>query len=273
MPDQHYTADEIMTVTAARQLQNGTVCFVGIGLPSAAANLARLTHAPELVLIYESGTIGTKPDVLPLSIGDGELADTADTVVSVPEMFRYWLQGGRIHVGFLGAAQIDRFANINTTVIGDYAAPKVRLPGAGGAPEIASSAGEVFIMLRQSRRSFVEKLNFITSAGHLNGGDERQKLGIPNQGPTRIISDLGILTPDPLSKEMTLSSLHPGVSVDQVKEATGWPLKIAQDLAQTPPPSDAELAVLRDLNTRTARAHAGIVPSARAKPSTSGEQQ
>ena len=255
--ERHYSADEIMTITAARQLQNTTVCFVGIGLPSAAANLARLTHAPEVVLIYESGTIGTRPEVLPLSIGDGELADTATAVVSVPEMFRYWLQGGRIHVGFLGAAQIDRFANINTTVIGDYDAPKVRLPGAGGAPEIAACAGEVFIMLRQSRRGFVDRLDFITSAGYLNGGEERERLHIPGRGPTRVITDLGILTPDPVTKELTLSSIHPGVSVDQAKQATGWPLKVADDLAQTPQPSEHELSVLRDLKARTALAHAG----------------
>src|SRR3984885_12911670 len=153
MPDLEYSPSEIMTVAAARKLQNGTVCFVGIGLPSAAANLARLTHAPEVVLIYESGTIGTKPHVLPLSIGDGELAEHADTVVSVPEIFRYWLQGGRVDVGFLGAAQVDRFGNINTTVIGPYGKPKVRLPGAGGAPEIASNAKETWIIIKQTMRS------------------------------------------------------------------------------------------------------------------------
>jgi glutaconate CoA-transferase subunit B len=175
-----------MTIEAARRLKNGTVCFVGIGMPSAAANLARLTHAPEVVLIYESGTIGAKPDVLPLSIGDGELAEHADTVVSVPEIFRYWLQGGRVDVGFLGAAQIDRFGNINTTVIGgDYAKPKVRLPGAGGAPEIASNAKEVWIIIKQTKRSFVAKLDFLTSVGHLEGGDSRAKSGARGAGPDR----------------------------------------------------------------------------------------
>ena len=157
MTEQGFTADEMMTVAAARLIDNGTVCFVGIGLPSAAANLARVSHAPDAVLIYESGTIGAKPSVLPLSIGDSELAETADFVVSTAEVFRYWLQGGRITVGFLGAAQIDRFSNINTTVIGDYAQPKTRLPGAGGAPEIAALAGEVFVIMRQSRRGFVEQ--------------------------------------------------------------------------------------------------------------------
>ncbi len=251
-----YTPDEMMTVEAARQLQNGTVCFVGIGLPSAAANLARLTHAPEVVLIYESGTIGSKPDVLPLSIGDGELAETAMTVVSVPEMFRYWLQGGRIDVGFLAAAQLDKYGNINTTVVGDYNKPTVRLPGAGGASEIATSAKEVFIMLRQSKRAFVEKIDFVTSVGFYEGGNSRDKFHIPGKGPTRVITDLGIMTPDPVSKELTLTSIHPGVTVDQVKAATGWALKVADQLAMTPVPTASELAVLRDLHARTKQAHA-----------------
>ena len=172
-----YTAEEMMTVAAARALKDGQVCFVGIGLPSAAANLARLTHAPDVVLIYESGTIATRPDVLPLSIGDGELCETALTTVAVPEMFRYWLQGGRIDVGFLGAAQIDRFANLNTTVIGSYDNPKVRLPGGGGAPEIATESGEIFIIMRQSNRSFVEKIDFMTSMGHGTGGSSRADAG------------------------------------------------------------------------------------------------
>src|ERR1700678_2970138 len=165
----------MMTVAAARMLRNGAVCFVGIGLPSTAANLARLTHAPDVVLIYESGPIGAKPSVLPLSIGDGNLAETADTVVSTPEIFRYWLQGGRIDVGFLGAAQIDRYANLNTTVIGDYKKPKIRLPGAGGASEIAGSAQEVFLIIRQSKRTFVNKLDFVTSIGYAGGGDHRER--------------------------------------------------------------------------------------------------
>jgi glutaconate CoA-transferase subunit B len=257
MPDAAYTADEMMTVAAARMLRNGTVCFVGIGLPSAAANVARLTHAPEVVLIYESGPIATKPTVLPLSIGDGELSETAETVVSIPEMFSYWLQGGRIDFGFLGAAQIDRFANINTTVIGDYHKPKTRLPGAGGAPEIAASSKEVLITLRQNKRAFVNKLDFMTSAGHFEGGDSRKRMGLPGKGPTSVITDLCILTPDPETKELTLTSLHPGVAVEKVIESTGWPLKVAPKLATTEPPSDTELRVLRDLNERTARAHAG----------------
>jgi glutaconate CoA-transferase subunit B len=255
MPD--YTQDEIMTITAARQLRDGAVCFVGIGLPSAAANLARLTHAPDLVLIYESGTIGSRPTVLPLSIGDGELAETALTVVSVPEMFRYWLQGGRIDVGFLAAAQLDRFGNINTTVVGDYAHPKVRLPGAGGASEIATSAKEVFVMLRQSSRTFVDRIDFITSIGYAQGGRSRDRYAIPGRGPTRVITDLGILTPDPQTRELSLTGLHPGVTVEQAKAATGWALRVAPEIAITPPPTAAELATLRDLQARTARAHGG----------------
>jgi glutaconate CoA-transferase subunit B len=257
MPENGYTSDEMMTVAAARMLRNGAVCFVGIGLPSAAANLARLTHAPEVVLIYESGPIGTKPAVLPLSIGDGELAETADTVVSLGEIFSYWLTGGRIDIGFLGGAQIDRFANLNTTVIGDYHQPSVRLPGAGGAPEIATSAKEVLITLRQNKRAFVQKLDFITSAGHLDGGDARKRIGFPGKGPTAVITDLGILTPDPVTKELTLTSVHAGVTVERVIEATGWALKVSPQVGTTEAPSAGELQVLRDLNERTARAHAG----------------
>jgi glutaconate CoA-transferase subunit B len=248
----------MMTIAAARMVRNGAALFVGIGLPSAAANLALRTHAPDLILIYESGTIGAKPSVLPLSIGDGELADTADAVVSVPEMFAYWLQGGRIDLGFLGAAQIDRFANINTTVIGGtYDKPKVRLPGAGGAPEIAASCKEVLITLRQNARAFVEKLDFVTSAGHLDGGDSREKLRLPGKGPVKVITDLGILSPDPVTRELTLTSVHPGVTVEKVIAETGWTLKVAAQLEITAPPTEHELTVLRDLQARTALAHAG----------------
>jgi len=258
MSELEYTPNEIMTVTASRYLKNNDVCFVGIGLPSAAANLARLTHAPEVVLIYESGTIGAKPHVLPLSIGDGELADTADTVVSVPEIFRYWLLGGRVKVGFLGAAQIDKFANINTTVIGSYEKPKVRLPGAGGAPEIASSAEEVWIILKQSLRTFVNKLDFVTSAGHLEGYDSRQKAGARGLGPTKVITDLGILEPDPETKELVLTHIHPGIKLEDVKASTGWDLKISSDLKTTEAPNQLELEALRDLNFRTTTKHGSI---------------
>ena len=233
-----YTADEMMAVEAARRLADHTVCFVGIGLPSLAANLARRTHAPGCVLVYESGTIGAKPAKLPLSIGDGELAETADAVVSVPEMFSYWLQGGRIEVGFLGAAQIDRHGNLNSTVIGDYDAPKVRLPGGGGAPEIATCVRDVFVMLRQSPRTFVDQLDFTTSRG------DRVRV---------VVTDLGILEPrgsTPEQRELTLVQVHPGVAVDRVREATGWDIAVADDLRETEPPTDAELTALRALETK-----------------------
>jgi glutaconate CoA-transferase subunit B len=245
----------MMTIAAARALRNDDVCFVGIGMPSAAANLARLTHAPDITLIYESGTIATKPDVLPLSIGDGELCETALTTVAVPEMFRYWLQGGRISVGFLGGAQIDRFANLNTTVVGPYDKPKVRLPGGGGAPEIASSCGQIFIIMNQSKRSFVGKLDFITSMGHGEGGDHRTRLGIKTQGPTKLVTDLCVFEPDPQSKEMTVVSIHPGVARAQIEDNTGWPVRYTAEVAETPAPGKEELEVLRELHARTARAH------------------
>jgi glutaconate CoA-transferase subunit B len=242
-----YTRDEMMTVTAARTLRDGMTCFVGIGLPSEAANLARATHAPSLVLIYESGTIGAKPGSLPLSIGDGILAETADAVVSVPEIFNYWLQPGRIDLGFLGAAQIDKFGNINTTVIGDYARPKVRLPGAGGAPEIAASCREVTVVLRQNLRAFVERVDFITSVGFGDGPGARQRLGLTGAGPQRIITDLGVLEPDPDTCEFVLTGVYPGVSVADVKVKTGWPLKVSARLAEIPAPDPGELSALRAL--------------------------
>lgn len=241
-----YDADEMMTVAAARALHPGIRCFVGIGLPSTAANLARRTHAPDLVLIYESGTLGSKPDRLPASIGDGILAETADAVISVPEIFNYWLQPGRIDVGFLGAAQLDRYANINTTVIGSYTDPKVRLPGAGGAPEIAANCGEVFVVTRQSQRSFVERVDFVTSLGHGRGGGEREALGLRGAGPTLVITDLGVMRPDGTG-ELVLTAVHPGVTVERVRAATGWALRVAADLEQTPAPTAAELATLRAL--------------------------
>jgi glutaconate CoA-transferase subunit B len=252
-----FTPTEMMTIAAARALRNDDVCFVGIGAPSAACNVARLTHAPDITLIYESGTIGTAPEVLPLSIGDGELCETALCTVSVPEMFRYWLMGGRISVGFLGAAQLDRFGNINTTVIGDYRHPKVRLPGGGGAPEIATSCGEVFITLRQATRSMVEKIDFFTSFGHGDGGDHRRRLGITTKGPTLLITDLAIWRPDPESREFTVTSLHPGVSRQMVQETCGWAVRYADKIEETPAPTALELETLRELQARTAAAHAG----------------
>ncbi|HAE02301.1 MAG TPA: 3-oxoadipate--succinyl-CoA transferase subunit B [Rhodospirillaceae bacterium] len=250
-----FSATEMMTIAAARALKNDDVVFVGIGAPSAACNLARLTHAPDITLIYESGTIGTKPDVLPLSIGDGELCETAVTTVSVPEMFRYWLQGGRISVGFLGGAQIDRFGNINTTVIGDYHTPKIRLPGGGGAPEIASSCQKVFITMKQSLRGFVDKIDFYTSFGHGEGGDHRKRLGITTQGPMLLVTDLAVWEPDPISKEFTVTSLHPGVTRDAVQATVGWTVAFADSVTETPPPTTEELDVLRALHARTDAAH------------------
>jgi glutaconate CoA-transferase, subunit B len=232
-----YTADEMMAVAAARRLVNGTVCFVGIGLPSEAANLARATHGPDCVLIYESGTIGAKPAQLPLSIGDGELAETADTVVSVPEIFSYWLQGGRIDVGFLGAAQIDSHGNLNSTVIGDYDRPKVRLPGAGGAPEIAAWCRETFVMLRQTPRAFVERLDFLTSVGRPRGGG----------GVSCVVTDLGVLEPDRESGELVLTELHPDVTVEDAQAATGWELRVAPDVRRGSPPTTEELQALHAL--------------------------
>ena len=231
MSDNDWTADEMMSVAAARALRDVTSCFVGIGLPSTAANLARRTHAPALSLIYESGAIGAKPPALPLSIGDGILAETADAVVSVPEVFNYWLQPGRIEIGFLGAAQIDRLANLNTTVIGpDYDHPKVRLPGAGGAPEIAAACPEVIVIVRQTRRSFVQRVDFITSVA---------------RGDVRVITNLGVL--ELRNGELELTAVHPGVDRDEVHEATGWDLRVATDLRTTDPPTDTELEALREL--------------------------
>jgi glutaconate CoA-transferase, subunit B len=254
-----YSRDEMMTVTAARQLRNGAVCFVGIGLPSAACNLARLTHAPDLVLIYESGTVGTRPIVLPLSIGDSELAETATCIVPLPEIFAHYLQRGRIDVGFLGAAQIDRFGNLNSTVIGNYAHPKVRLPGAGGAPEIATYAREVLVVMKQSPRSFVAQLDFRTSCGYLEGGSTREASRSPGGGPAAVITDLGVLRPNSSTRELELAALYPDVSVEAARAATGWPLEVAHALEVMPPPDPRELEVLRDLHARTEVAHAASV--------------
>lgn len=254
-----YSADEMMTVTAARQLRDGAVCFVGIGLPSAACNLAHRTHAPRLVLIYESGTVGTRPKVLPLSIGDGELADTATVVVPLPEVFAHYLQRGRVDFGFLGAAQIDRHGNLNSTVIGDYTHPKVRLPGSGGAPDIAAHAREILIIMKQSRRSFVPRLDFLTSAGFLEGGGARRRAGFPGGGPSAVITDFGILRPHPQSEELQLSAIYPGIAADAVRAATGWPLALAEELHELPPPELEELQVLRALQAATEQAHGAAV--------------
>ena len=249
--NKNYSPDEMMTIVASRALKNDDVCFVGIGAPSAACNIARLTHAPDITLIYESGTIGTAPNILPLSIGDGELCETALTTVSVPEMFRYWLQGGRITIGFLGAAQLDKFGNINTTVIGDYSGPKTRLPGGGGAPEIASSAKQVYITMKQSLRGMVEKIDFFTSFGHGLGGNERKLRNINTEGPSLLITDLAIWKPDPISKEFTVHSLHIGVTKEMVQGTCGWKVKYSDNIEVTEPPTELELKTLRDLKERT----------------------
>ena len=252
-----YSPSELTTIVASRALDNADVCFVGIGAPSAACNLARLTHAPDLVLIYESGTLQTRPEVLPLSIGDGELCETALTTVAVPEMFRYWLQGGRISKGFLGGAQIDRFANINTTVIGAYDDPKVRLPGGGGAPEIASSCGEVLITATHSPRTFVETVDFVTTLGHGRAAGDRQRAGLTTAGPTRVITDLCVMQPDPDMSELVVTSLHPGVTAEEIRSKTGWEVRFVEGVETTAPPTEDELSVLRELHARTERAHAG----------------
>jgi glutaconate CoA-transferase, subunit B len=224
---------ELQTIVAARTLIGKRSCFIGVGRPSTAAILARMVHNPDLVLVYESGTIGAKPHRVPLSIGDGELAETADVIVSVPEMFNYWIGPGRIQVAFLGAAQIDRHANLNSTVIGDYDDPKVRLPGAGGAPEIATGCDEVIVIASHSTRTFVEQLDFRTTTG----------------ARTRaVITDLGVL--ELREGELTLVGLHPGVTVEQVREATGWDLRVTDELARTTEPTDQELRALDELLSR-----------------------
>jgi len=250
-----WTREEMMTIAASRLLWNGCVCFVGIGLPSAACNLARLTHAPEIVLIYESGTLGTRPDVLPLSIGDGELAETAACVIPLPEVFAYYLQAGRIDVGFLGAAQIDRFGNLNSTVIGRYDAPTTRLPGAGGATEIAAHARQTFVMLKATPRSFVSELDFRTSAGFLDGRGARGQSAARGAGPRAVIADFGILTPDAESEELVLDAAFPDSSIEQARLQVGWPLKISPDLRHVPAPRASELEALRALHARTDAAH------------------
>jgi glutaconate CoA-transferase subunit B len=255
MPE--FTPEELMTVTAARCVGNDDVCFVGIGLPSAACNLARLTHAPEITLIYESGTINTRPNVLPLSIGDGELCATALTTVSVPEFFRYWLQSGRITVGFLGAAQIDRFANINTTVVGSYASPSVRLPGAGGAPEMAALCQRIFLVMPHSTRAMVGTLDFLTSLGHGHGGNSRAEQGIRTAGPVKVITDLCVMEPEAVTRELLVTSVHPGVSRDKIQASTGWAIRFAATMSETTAPAANELEVLRRVKLETERAHKG----------------
>jgi glutaconate CoA-transferase, subunit B len=244
------TTAELQTIVAARRLEHARSVFIGVGRPSTAAILARMVHNPNLVLVYESGTIGAKPYHIPLSIGDGELAETADAVVSVAEMFNYWIGPGRVQVAFLGAAQVDRFGNLNSTVIGDYAHPRTRLPGAGGAPEIASSCEEVVVIAPHNRRTFVAELDFRTTVGYGAGPGERERLGLRGRGPTAVITDLGVLEPDPVSDELTLTQIHDGVTVEQARDATGWELAVVDQPLRTPPATDAELAALRELLSR-----------------------
>lgn len=241
-----YTASEMMIVAAARALVGVRVVFVGVGLPNVACNLARRTVAPDLELVYESGVYGARPARLPLSIGDPTLISGATSICSMADLFGLYLQAGRIHVAFLGGAQIDRFGNLNTTVIGDYVHPKTRLPGSGGACEIAINAQQVFIIMRLKRRAFVEQLNFLTSPGHLQGSDERTALGMPGGGPQLVVTDKCVFCFDGATREMTLSSLHPGVELPQVQAEVDWKLRIAPDLQETEPPTSKELLLLRE---------------------------
>jgi glutaconate CoA-transferase subunit B len=244
------SAGELQTIAAARLLREARSVFIGVGRPSTAAILARQLYNPDLVLVYESGTIGAKPLRIPLSIGDGELAETADFIVSVPEMFNYWIGAGRIDVAFLGAAQVDRFANLNSTVIGDYEQPKTRLPGAGGAPEIAAGCGEVVIVAPHNRRTFVKRLDFRTTVGFGDGPGSRQALGFRGRGPRAVVTDLGVLEPDSESKELVLTQLHEGASVEAAREATGWDLRVAAEPRLTEAPTVEELEALRGLVAR-----------------------
>lgn len=239
-----YTPSELMVCRAARELRDGEVVFVGIGLPNLACNLARRLHAPNLVLIYESGAVGAVPERLPVSIGDPSLVTDSLSVCSMADIFYNYLQGGRIDVGFLQGAQIDRHGNLNTTVVGDYAHPKVRLPGSGGACEIAINARRVVVIAPQSRRGFPERVDFVTSPGFLGGGDERARLGLPGGGPSIVVTDLACFGFE--DGEMTLESLHPGVSLDEVRANLGWEPRARPDLATTAPPTADELRVLRD---------------------------
>ena len=241
-----YTSSELMTINAARLLRDGDVVFVGVGLPNLACNLARRTHAPRLTMIYEAGVVGAQPARLPLSIGDPTLVSGSATVCSMYEIFAFYLQRGLIDVGFLGGAQIDRFGNVNATVIGDYARPKVRLPGSGGSAEIAAWANRTYLLAPHQKRRFPAQVDFITGAGFLTGRAARQAAGLRGGGPQAVVTDLGLLEPDE-NGELTLTALHPGRTVEQAQANTGWPLKVAAGLRTTEPPTEAELHLLRDV--------------------------
>ena len=242
-----WTPGEMMVVSAARELRDGEVVFVGIGLPNLACNLARLKHAPNLVMIYESGVLGARPERLPLSIGDPSLVTGSLMVCGMADVFQMLLQGGRIEVGFLGGAQIDRFGNINTTVVGEYAHPKVRLPGSGGAPEIAIHAKRTLVIAKLDQRAFPEQVDFITSTGHRSRGRTRKDLGVPGAGPVRVITDRGTLAPNAETGELELESIYPGSTIDDIRSRVGWPLTVRDPIITTPPPTDAELRLLRDV--------------------------
>lgn len=240
-----YTSPELLTINAARLLRDGDVVFVGVGLPNLACNLARRTHAPNLVMIYEAGVIGAQPARLPLSIGDPTLVSGALSVCSMYDIFAFYLQRGNVDVGFLGGAQIDRFGNINATVIGDYEHPKVRLPGSGGSMEIAAWANRCYIITPHQKRRFPEKVDFRTSVGFLSHRREREAAKLRGAGPQAIVTDLGILQPDE-NGELILTALHPGKTVEDAKANTGWDLKVSPHLTMTEPPSQRELTILRD---------------------------
>jgi len=239
-------SSEMMAVVAARELQDGEVVFVGIGLPNLACNLARMTHAPNLTLIYESGAVGAVPERLPVSIGDPSLVTGSAMIATMPEIFQYFLQGGKIDVGFLGGAQIDRWGNVNTTVIGDYSQPKVRLPGSGGALEISVHSKRTLLMSKLSKRGFPETVDFVTSPGHRYKGKSRRALGMPGAGPVKIITDKAILEVERESGEMVLAALYPGVGVNDVQEHIGWRLKVRDSLGKVEAPTDKELKLLRE---------------------------
>ena len=245
MTERSYSSAELMTVNSARLLRDGDTVFVGVGLPNLACNLAQRTHAPNLRMIYEAGVIGARPSRLPLSIGDPTLVSGATAVCSMYDIFTLYLQRGNVDVGFLGGAQIDRFGNINATVIGDYQHPKTRLPGSGGSMEIAAWANRCYIITPHQKRRFPEKVDYCTSAGFLNGRAQRQAAGVRGGGPQAVVTDIGILTPDE-NGEMILSALHPGRTVEQAQANTGWALKIADQVVLTAPPSDEELRILRE---------------------------
>jgi glutaconate CoA-transferase subunit B len=240
-----YTPAEMMIVSAARALAGIRTVFVGVGLPNIACNLARRTVAPDLELIYESGVYGARPARLPLSIGDPTLVTGATSVMPMADLFGLYLQGGLVEVALLGGAQIDRFGNLNTTVIGDYAAPKVRLPGSGGACEIALNARRIFIIMRLMKRAFVEKLDFYTSPGHLQGGSSRDELNVPGSGPQLVVTDKALFDFGNPEHEMQLTSLHAGVTVEQVREEIGWEIRVSESIRETSPPSETELNLVR----------------------------